>query len=75
VYLDAVMGLAALTCPAAFTVRPAAADVETRGELTRGMSVFDVRWATSARPNIDLATDVDLSMVRQYVFQTLAAAR
>jgi inosine-uridine nucleoside N-ribohydrolase len=75
VYLNAVVGLAALTCPTAFTVRPVPANVETRGELTRGMSVFDVRWATPARPNIDLVTEVDLAMVRQYVSQTMAAAK
>jgi inosine-uridine nucleoside N-ribohydrolase len=75
VYLDAVVGLAALACPSAFTTRPIPADVERRGDLTRGMSVFDTRWATPARPNIDLATDVDLAMVRQYLLQTLSAAR
>ena len=73
VYLDAVLGLAAITCPQALTLKPVPADVETRGELTRGMSVFDTRWAASARPNLDLVVDVDLPRVRQYIQQRLEA--
>lgn len=33
------------------TKTPLAVDVETRGDITRGMSVFDCRWATDAHPN------------------------
>jgi inosine-uridine nucleoside N-ribohydrolase len=73
VYLNDVLGLAAVTCPQALTLKPVHADVETRGELTRGMSVFDTRWAVSARPNIDLVVDVDLPQVRQYVQRRLDA--
>jgi inosine-uridine nucleoside N-ribohydrolase len=48
------------------------ADVEVRGELTRGMSVFDVRWANTAKPNVELAVGVDVPAVRQYIQRTLA---
>lgn len=72
VYLDAVVGLAALSRPGAFGTRAVPAEVETRGHLTRGMSVFDTRWATPARPNLDLVTEIDVTAVRQYVVQTLA---
>ena len=48
-------------------------DVETRGELTLGMSVFDVRWGTTARPNVELAVNVDLGGVRDYIHHTLGA--
>lgn len=75
VHLSAVVGLAVLTCPSAFTAKPTPGNVETKGEYTRGMSVFDTRWATPTRPNLDLVTECDLSMVRQYVLQTLAGAR
>lgn len=75
VYLDAVVALAALTCPSAFTSRPTPAEIETRGELTRGMSVFDTRWGATARPNVDLVTDIDLTAVRQYLLQTMSNAR
>jgi inosine-uridine nucleoside N-ribohydrolase len=72
VYLDAVLALVAVAKPAALTTRTIPADVETRGELTRGMSVFDARWATPARPNIELATAVDVTAARQYVQQVLS---
>jgi inosine-uridine nucleoside N-ribohydrolase len=74
VYLDAVLGVVALARPGAVTTRTIAADVETRGELTRGMSVFDTRWATTERPNIDLAVGVDVTAARQYIQQTLGEA-
>jgi inosine-uridine nucleoside N-ribohydrolase len=73
-YLQDVLGVVAVARPAALTTRPVAADVETRGELTRGMSVFDVRWSSTAKPNVDLATGVDLAVVRQYIQQTLSSA-
>jgi inosine-uridine nucleoside N-ribohydrolase len=48
-----------------------AADVETRGELTRGMSVFDTRWVCKTRPNVDLVVGVDAEAVRKYVATVL----
>jgi inosine-uridine nucleoside N-ribohydrolase len=45
--------------------------VEVRGELTRGMSVFDMRWGCQARPNVDLVTAVDVAAVREYIAATL----
>jgi inosine-uridine nucleoside N-ribohydrolase len=74
VYLQDVLALVALTHRGAVSTRAVAADVETRGELTRGMSVFDVRWSTAAKPNVELAVGVDLQAVRQYVQHTLAQA-
>ena len=50
------------------------ADVETRGELTRGMSVFDTRWVCKARPNLDLVVGVDDQAVRKYIETTLGQA-
>jgi inosine-uridine nucleoside N-ribohydrolase len=71
-YLPDVLGPLALTHRGAVSTRSVAADVETRGELTRGMTVFDVRWSTGARPNVELAVGVDLQAVRQYVQRTLS---
>ncbi len=71
VYLDAVIGLVALARPSAVNTRPMAANVETRGDLTRGMSVFDARWAPEGRPNIDLAIGLDLTAARQYILKTM----
>jgi inosine-uridine nucleoside N-ribohydrolase len=74
VYLNDVIGLVALTVPGAFSTRRIHVDVETRGELTRGMSVFDTRWSSPGKPNIDLGVGVDLQAVRQYIQRTLGQA-
>jgi len=73
-HLKDVLGIIALSLPGAVSTRPMVADVETRGELTRGMSVFDVRWARTATPNIELAIGVDVEAVRQYIDGTLRLA-
>jgi inosine-uridine nucleoside N-ribohydrolase len=70
-YLQDVLALVTLTHRGAITTRQVFADVETRGELTRGMSVFDVRWSPAAKPNIELGIGVDMQAVRQYIHQTL----
>jgi inosine-uridine nucleoside N-ribohydrolase len=74
VYLQDVLGVVALRHRGAVSTRAVAADVETRGELTRGMSVIDVRWSAKAKPNVELAVGVDMQTVRQYLQQTLAQA-
>ena len=70
-YLQDVLALLPLAQPGAVSTRPVFADVETRGELTRGMSVIDVRWSCTAKPNIDLATSVDVAAARKYIERTL----
>jgi inosine-uridine nucleoside N-ribohydrolase len=72
-YLADALAVAYLSRPTAFTLKTVAADVETRGELTRGMSVLDTRWSSQARPNIDLATAIDVSALRHYFHQVVAA--
>lgn len=68
-----VLGLVPLVLPGALATRSVAADVELRGELTRGMSVFDTRWGNTAKPNVDLATNVDAQAIRQYIQRILSA--
>ncbi len=70
-HLKDVLGLVALSLPTAITTRPMVVDVETRGQLTRGMSVFDTRWGITTKPNVDLAIGVDVPAVRRYIHQTL----
>jgi inosine-uridine nucleoside N-ribohydrolase len=74
VHLNDLLGVVALARPEALTTRPVVADVETRGELTRGMSVIDTRWGCKAKPNVELATGVDLAAVRGYVQRVLGEA-
>src|SRR5205823_12560337 len=73
-HLKDVLGVIALSLPGALTTRPMVADVETKGELTRGMSVFDTRWVCKARPNVDLVVGVDDQAVRKYIETTLGHA-
>jgi len=70
-YLQDVLGVIALGSPTALQTRRVVVDVETRGELTRGASVFDVRWSCSRKPNVDVVTEVDTAMARQYILRTL----
>jgi inosine-uridine nucleoside N-ribohydrolase len=70
-HLKDVLAIVAVTIPGALTTRPMAVDVETRGELTRGMSVVDARRGRHAAPNVELATGVDVAAVRQYMDRTL----
>jgi inosine-uridine nucleoside N-ribohydrolase len=73
-HMKDVMGIAALAVPKALTLQPFFVDVETRGELTRGVSVVDARPNTKSTPNVDLATGVDAVGVRDYIFETLKRA-
>ena len=69
-HLKDVLGVAAVALPGAISTRPVAVDVETRGELTRGMSVVDVR-PSALKPNVDLAVGVDVQGVRDYMARIL----
>ena len=73
-HLEDVVGIIALARPEALATRPATVDVETRGELTRGMSVIDSRSESKQEPNVDLATKVDVASVRKYMEFTLSLA-
>lgn len=66
-----VLGIVAVALPSALTTKPMVVDVETRGELTRGMSVVDQRSYTRAAPNVDLAVHVDVAAVRDYMGRIL----
>jgi inosine-uridine nucleoside N-ribohydrolase len=70
-HLKDVLGIAAVALPGAITTRPMAVDVETRGELTRGMSVLDVRPWRKPTPNLDLAVGVDAAALRTYMQRVL----
>ena len=73
-HLKDVLGVVALSQRNLISTRPMAVDVETRGELTRGMSVVDARRRDDVQPNVDLAVGVDEAAVRDYVRRTLARA-
>jgi inosine-uridine nucleoside N-ribohydrolase len=70
-HLKDVLGIAAVSLTGALSTRPMIVDVETRGELTRGMSVVDARPGRRESPNVDLAVGVDVDTVRQYMDRVL----
>jgi inosine-uridine nucleoside N-ribohydrolase len=70
-HLMDVLGVLAVSQPHLLTTRLVVGTVETRGEMTRGMSVFDTRWGITEKPNIELATSVDVAGARRYVLSTL----
>jgi inosine-uridine nucleoside N-ribohydrolase len=71
-HLKDVLGVAAIALPARFNLEPAYVDVELRGELTRGMSVIDTRATPGGPPNADVATNVDIVGVRDYIHTILS---
>lgn len=70
-HLKDVLGVVAVGRPKWLETKPAQVDVEIRGELTRGMSVFDRRAWEKTTPNVDLAVRVDSQGVRDYLKEVL----
>jgi inosine-uridine nucleoside N-ribohydrolase len=73
-HLKDVLGAVAVAVPAAVSSEPHMVDVETRGELTRGMTVIDARPTPSGAPNARVATGVAVADVREYILKTLKNA-
>jgi inosine-uridine nucleoside N-ribohydrolase len=71
-HLKDVLGIAAITRPNVFTSKPVMVDVETRGELTRGMSVVDSRPHVHGTPNAELVVSVEAAKVREYIHEVLS---
>ncbi|MBA3314584.1 MAG: nucleoside hydrolase [Planctomycetota bacterium] len=69
--LHEVVALAAATRPALFGRTSMAIDVETSGELTRGMTVFDRRGQRQWQANIDVLRTVEGQGVLDYVMRVL----
>lgn len=69
--LAEVVALAAIASPQMFERETMAVDVETQGELTRGMTVFDRRRCSSSQPNIDVLTRVDPQRVSDFLARSL----
>jgi len=67
IWLREVVALAAVVRPDLFRLQPLRVDVEVRGELTRGMTVFDRRLPASGSANAAVALDVDSQAVVDYM--------
>lgn len=64
--LREVAALASITRPQLFSRKVMAVDVETQGELTRGMTVFDRRGLRNWLGNIDVVHEIDADKVLDY---------
>lgn len=62
-----VVALAAVARPQLFRTELVHLDVELRGDLTRGMTVYDRRLYEAAAPNTSVAVDVDAAGVIDYL--------
>jgi inosine-uridine nucleoside N-ribohydrolase len=73
-HLKDVLGVVAAGLPTGVTTEAQYADVEARGELTRGMLVVDVRPTPAGPANARIATDIAADDVRQYIDRILKGA-
>lgn len=64
--LNEVVALASIVHPRLFERQPMSVDIETSGELTRGMTVFDRRDVDSWQTNIEVIEDVDVQGILDY---------
>jgi purine nucleosidase len=60
--------------PELFTAQEMAGEVETRGELTRGATIFDRRRVPAWRCNMEVVQEIDAAKVTQAIVDSLAAA-
>ena len=73
-HLKDVLGVAAASLPGIASGDEHHVDIETRGELTRGMMVVDTRPQPAGAANARVATDVSVGEVRQYIERILKNA-
>jgi|694.fasta_scaffold28953_4 inosine-uridine nucleoside N-ribohydrolase len=72
--LNDAVGALAVCEPELFQFEDMAGDVETEGELTRGMTVFDRRVPQEWRSNLEVAVSLRVEAARQYLLDQLQVA-
>jgi purine nucleosidase len=65
------IALVAVTNPELFVTQEMAGDVELRGELTAGATVFDRRRVPAWRHNMEVAVEMDVHKVAQQIVRNL----
>ncbi len=73
-HLKDVLGVAAVALPGCVTAENRVADVETKGELTRGMLVVDARKQPVGLPNVQIGVEAAIGEIRQYIERVLKQA-
>ena len=74
IHLNDAIAILSITRPELFEMTTMACDVETSGELTRGVTVFDRRPAPELRPNMEVATSANIDEVRSELIKSLDRA-
>lgn len=74
IWLAELTALAAVSHPRLFKRTTLSVDVETEGQLTRGMTIFDRRQRPAWHKNVDVLLDVEPQGVVDYFVQTLKRA-
>ncbi len=74
IHLHDAVAIAATLHPELFTMRELEGDVETQGELTRGMTVFDRRPTAASTSDLEVAMECDASAVADCIVRGLAEA-
>jgi purine nucleosidase len=74
IHLHDAVAIVAATHPELFELEDMAGDVETRGELTLGATVFDRRRVIEWRRNMAVATQVDVPAVKDAILRGLQQA-
>ena len=74
VQLHAAVGLLAIVQPELFHAKEMAGDVETRGSLTKGATVFDRRPNRSWRNNMEVITELDAAAAKDCIMRGLSAS-
>lgn len=74
IFLHDTVALMAALHPELFETEMTAADVELSGELTTGATVFDRRRVRQWRPNLAVATNLDVAAVTDCILRGIRAA-
>ena len=72
--LNDAVGMLALLEPQLFEFEELCGDVETEGELTRGATIFDRRNPPESRPNMEVATGLNVDAAKQQILDLLMLA-
>jgi inosine-uridine nucleoside N-ribohydrolase len=73
-HLKDVLAVAAIALPGSIGVEDKCVDIETKGELTRGMLVVDERKHGVGPPNVHLAHEAAIGEIRQWMERILKQA-
>ena len=74
IHLHDAIAVIAATHPDIFETTEMAGDVETGGELTTGATVFDRRLSPKWRPNMEVATSIDVLAATDCLLRGLSEA-